>query len=92
MLKTLIMNCYDIPPALFDSMKSRAELEAALLQHARLAIDPRTTLLAGIITNKVVKLFDESLRVEFDWSLPEDEAQDPEAPTTPRVETSNEDE
>jgi len=89
MLKTLIMNCYDIPPALFDSMKSRAELEAALLQYGRNAIDPRTTLLAGIITNKVVKLFDESLRVEFAYASLEDEAQDPEAPTTPRVETDN---
>jgi phage portal protein BeeE len=76
-LKTLILNCYDIPPALFDSMASRAELDAAMVQHARLAIDPRTTLLAGVINHNLVNLFDDSLHVEFDWALPEDEKDEP---------------
>lgn len=72
-LKTLILNCYDIPEALFASSKSRAELDAAMVQYARLALDPRTSLLAGLINSRVVNLFDPSLYVEFDWSLREDE-------------------
>ena len=76
-LKSLILNCYGIPSALFDSSASRAELDAALVQYARQAIDPRTTLLSSVITNKIAKLFDESLVVEFDWALPEDDSGQP---------------
>ena len=71
-LKSIIMACFNIPAALFDSAGSRAELDAAMVQWNRLAIDPRTTLLEDVINRRIMPLFGEDVSLLFEEALEED--------------------
>ena len=69
-----VMNIFGIPPALFDSNKSRAELEAALVQHARLSILPRVLRRDEILNQFFVSQFgDERLFLASDNPVIDDE-------------------
>ena len=76
-LKSVIMACYNIPSALFASAGTRAELDAALVQHARLAIDPRTALLEDVVNRKVMALYDDKINLFFEQNLLEDQSAQP---------------
>ena len=71
-LKSIIMAVFGIPSALFDSAGSRAELDAAILQHARLAVDPRTTLLEDVVNRRVLPLYGDDVNLYFEPNLEED--------------------
>lgn len=71
-LKSTILAAFGVPAALFDSAGSRAELDSALVQWSRLAIDPRTTLLEDVVNRRIMPLFGDDVRFYFDDSLPED--------------------
>jgi len=71
-LQSVVLACFNIPSALFSSAGSRAELDAALVQHARLAIDPRTTLLEDVINRRIVSLYGDDLSLLFEENLTED--------------------
>ena len=88
-LKSIILACFGIPAALFDSAGTRAELDAALVQHARLAIDPRTTLLEDVVNRSVTSLFGDNLFLFFEENLPEDTGTQAEGglPTPPNPST-----
>jgi phage portal protein BeeE len=90
-LKSIILACFGIPAALFDSAGTRAELDAAMVQHARLAIDPRTSLLEGTINRRVCSLFGPNVFLFFEENLPEDTtAQGTGLPTPPNPSTGTE--
>ena len=73
-IKDIIMACFGIPGALFKSAGSRAELDAALVQWYRLAIDPRTALLEDVINQRLLPLYgEEELTFKFEEAMPEDE-------------------
>jgi HK97 family phage portal protein len=63
---------FQIPTALLESSKSRAELEAALVQHGRLCLNPRTDYLDAVITKRLCKLYNQLLFVQSDDAAPED--------------------
>jgi len=73
-LKSIIMACFNIPSALFSSAGSRAELDAAMVQWSRLAIDPRTTLLEDVINRRILSLFEDDVHFFFDENLYEDQS------------------
>ena len=71
-----LLNAYDIPPAIFDSNKSRAELEAALVQHGRKAVRPRLRKRDARLTQMLCPMCDPTGRLFFmsDDPVPEDAA------------------
>jgi HK97 family phage portal protein len=72
--KVELLNVFDIPPALFESNKSRAELEAALVQHGRQALRPRVASRDAVLNRHLVPRFgDENLFLASDDPVPEDE-------------------
>ena len=71
-LKSTILACFNIPNALFESAGSRAELDAAMVQWSRLAIDPRTTMLEDVINRRIMPLFGEGVNLFFESNLEED--------------------
>ena len=72
-LKSSILCCFNIPSALFSSAGTRAELDAAMVQWSRLAIDPRTTLLEDVINRRILSLFEDDVHLFFDENLYEDQ-------------------
>ena len=85
-LKSVILACFNIPSALFSSAGTRAELDAAMVQHARLAVDPRTTLLESVINRRILPLSDDGVNLFFTENLYEDQtaaASPSEIPTPP---------
>lgn len=92
-ISSIILACFAIPGALFKSAGSRAELDAALVQYHRLAIDPRTALLEDVINRRLTSLYTEEkeLTLWFEKALEEDEDQqvDPKTglPTAPNPST-----
>jgi len=70
--KTEVLNAYGVPPALMDSMKSRAELNAAQAQHGRQAIWPRLERQDERINQKLTTMFSDRLFVVSDDPVPED--------------------
>lgn len=71
-MKLDIANVFGVPQALLESMKSRAELEASLLHHGRLTVNPKCKALDAIITNRLCALFNTNLFVQSDNAAPED--------------------
>lgn len=73
-IKNTICACFGVPTALLSSAGTRAELDSAQVQFARLAIDPRTALLEGFINRALLPLYgEEELTFHFEDSLPEDQ-------------------
>jgi len=74
--KVAILNAYKVPPALLDSSKTRAELEAALVQHGRNAVDPRCKRRDEAISRQLCPMYDPTGRlfVMSDDPVPEDRA------------------
>lgn len=70
--KIEILNQFLVPPALFESNKSRAELEAAIVQHARNCVQPRCRRVDERISQKLAPQFDSRLFVVSDDAAPED--------------------
>ena len=76
-IKEIILACYGVPGALFKSAGSRQELEAALVQFHRLAIDPRTALLEDVINQRLLPLYEEEdLHLFFENALEEDQEEE----------------
>ncbi len=73
--KTEIANAYGVPEAMLELSKSRAELEAALLQHARRAILPRCKRLEDRLNQSLCPRYDKRLFLKFDNPVPEDDRQ-----------------
>jgi hypothetical protein len=72
--KTEIYNGFDVPIALGEAKEvNRATLEAALYQHAKLAVLPRLTRYFQRLNAKFCPRFDERLFLWFDNPVPEDE-------------------
>jgi HK97 family phage portal protein len=71
--KTEILNAFGIPPALFDSLRSRAELDAALKQYARQSVTPRLDMRDDVINHSLAPKYDPRLYVESDSPSPDDE-------------------
>ena len=53
-LREVILSAFGVPPALFQSFKSRAELEAAMEQYSRLALDSRCDLLSDFFNRELI--------------------------------------
>ena len=70
--KVEVLNQFMVPPALFESNKSRAELEDALTQHARNAVNPRNVRRDEVISTVLCPMFDPRLFVMSDDASPED--------------------
>ena len=70
--KVEILNAYGVPPALFESNKSRAELEAALVQHSRMAVLPRLRRLDDRINQVLCPMFDDRLFTMSEDPTPDD--------------------
>ena len=73
--KIEVMNCYGVPPALMDSMKSRAELNAAQAQHARQAVAPRVMRQDEQLNIQLVSKYSDRLFFLSDDAVPADIAQ-----------------
>lgn len=71
-LKSTILAAFGVPNALFESAGSRAELDAAMVQWSRLAIDPRTTVLEDVVNRRIMPLFGEDVNLFFEENLYED--------------------
>jgi len=70
--KVEVMNAYGVPPAMLDSMKSRAELSAAQAQHARQAVSPRVLRQDEQLNLQLVSLFSDRLFFLSDDAVPAD--------------------
>jgi len=71
-MKKDICYVFGVPTALMESTKSRAELEAAMVQHGRFAVNPRNKLLDAALTNRLCAAFNANLYIKSDDAAPED--------------------
>lgn len=66
--KNTICNCFAIPIALLNSEKqNKMGLEAALTQHAMLAVRPRLNSDAAVKNDRLLPLYDDSGRLFFEY-------------------------
>lgn len=72
--KTMIHNVFGVPIALSEGERiNRATLEAALYQHARLAVYPRLVRFSQRVNQRLVPRFGDNLFFWFDNPIPQDE-------------------